>query len=58
MIPHRLWPLLVLPLALWTGAACAQTWTTVWTPDSAPAARTKMEPDNDRSYRTNCYPCK
>ena len=58
MIPHRPWPLLVLSLALWTGATSAQTWTTVWTPDAAPAARTKMEPKTDHSSKTNCYPCK
>ena len=63
MIPHRPWPLLFLTLALWTGASSAQTWTTVWTPGSAPApTHTKMEqemePEKDHHSETNCYPCK
>ena len=63
MIPHRPWPLFVLSLALWTGASSAQTWTTVWTLDSAPPpTHTKMEqemePEKDHKSPTNCYPCK
>ena len=63
MTPHRPWPLFVLSLALWTGASSAQTWTTVWTPGSAPApTHTKMEqemePEKDHKSPTNCYPCK
>ena len=63
MIPHRPWPLLFLTLALWTGASSAQTWTTVWTPGSAPPpTHTKMEqemePEKDHKSPTNCYPCK
>ena len=59
MTPHRIGPLLCATFLVLAGAASAdQTWTTAWTPDSAHAARTKMEPEKDHRSNTNCYPCK
>jgi hypothetical protein len=53
MIPHRPWPLFALSLALWTGVSSAQTWTTVWTLDSAPATKVIVKAGNHKSP-TNC----
>ena len=56
--PNRLSYWLPLLLFGWaTPNLSAQTWTTVWTPNSAPAARAGTGSTN-RDYRTNCYPCK
>ena len=48
-----------LPLlcVIWTVPASAQ-WTTVWTPDSAPAIRTTGADGDTHESKTNCYPCK
>jgi hypothetical protein len=46
-------PLLCL---IWTAPASAQ-WTTVWTPDSALAAKATTKAGTHES-KTNCYPCK
>ncbi|MDD3662955.1 MAG: hypothetical protein PHT84_03755, partial [Candidatus Pacebacteria bacterium] len=48
-----------LPLlcVIWTVPASAQ-WTTVWTPDSAPAVRTTGTDGDTHESKTNCYPCK
>ena len=59
MTPHRIGPLLCATFLVLAGAASAdQTWTTAWTPDSAPAARNNTRQEQDHSYKTNCYPCK
>jgi len=59
MTPHRIGPLLCTTFLVLAGAASAdQTWTTAWTPDSAPAARNNTGQEQDHSYKTNCYPCK
>ena len=49
-----------LPLlcVIWTVPASAQAWTTVWTPDSAPAAKTAAKEDTHESDPDKCYPCK
>jgi len=51
-----------LPLLLFAWAApdlSAQTWTTVWTPDSAPAQRaTSTGGKGTHLSSANCYPCK
>ena len=48
-----------LPLlcVILTVPASAQ-WTTVWTPDSAPAAKNISQDDKHDSDPTKCYPCK
>ncbi|MGD9781673.1 MAG: hypothetical protein AB7V14_05910 [Kiritimatiellia bacterium] len=59
MPPSRNRLYLWLPLLLFAGAApdlAAQTWTTVWTPDGAPAVRPTAQGDT-RDYNTNCRPC-
>ena len=59
MTPHRIGPLLCATFLVLAGAASAdQTWTTAWTPDSAPAKRDNTGQEQDHSYKTNCYPCK
>ena len=56
--PNRLFYFLPLLLFGWTTPdLAAQTWTTVWTPGSAPAAKT-VTSASTREYKTNCYPCK
>ena len=56
--PNRLF--YFLPLLLFgcpSPSLSAQTWTTVWTPGNAPAAKT-VTSASTREYKTNCYPCK
>lgn len=56
--PNRLFYWLPLLLFGWTTPnLSAQTWTTVWTPGSAPAARVSAKDDTHDS-KTNCNPCK
>jgi hypothetical protein len=58
MTSPRLWLLLFLPLLLFAGAApAAQTWTTAWTPDSAPSIQSAADDSDTHDSKTNCYPC-
>ena len=55
--PNRLFYFLPLLFFGWpTPSLSAQTWTTVWTPGSAPATKAGTGSTN-RNYNTNCYPC-
>ena len=61
MRPSHNWLSYWLPLLLFAWAAtalAAQTWITVWTPDSAPAVRTTGTDGDTHESKTNCYPCK
>ncbi|NCA83116.1 MAG: hypothetical protein EOM72_10295 [Opitutae bacterium] len=56
--PNRLF--FFLPLLLFAGSApalAAQTWTTVWTPNSTPAVRTTNADSNTHESKTNYRPC-
>ena len=60
MRPSHNWLSYWLPLVLfaWVATAlAAQTWTTVWTPDSASATKATTK-DATHESKTNCYPCK
>ncbi|MDY0144813.1 MAG: hypothetical protein RBS84_02330 [Kiritimatiellia bacterium] len=60
MRPSHNWLSYWLPLLLFAWAAtalAAQTWTTVWTPDSASATKATTK-DATHESKTNCYPCK
>ena len=60
MSKHDKFWLWLAPLLLFGCPApslAAQTWTTVWTPGSAPATKAGTGSTN-RNYNTNCYPCK
>ena len=58
-LPHdRLFFWLAPLLFAWAAPdLAAQTWTTVWTPDGAPAMHPAAQGET-RDYNTNCYPCK